>query len=372
MLAHFSGQGKCFNLPRQFELFLEGQFREALHLGLEATGHQELRLRRVAANFETSSNSRLGNCREINPGCQVLDTGQHQRIVMCVVSEMTTQPTIAAFSRVVFPARDAVVEQQYHACIQCRRQARDPVGSGKADFRHETVGKFRPDLFFDCLYGACQPRRCGSLDKLESSWPFSNTLLHHTAVAAHEAFHRQCIQHLIGEDDATRCSGRRIQPVNAFHEVRHALPQAHFLALPQISGHLEDVVRGRQRIHAAQRCEHVGCEPATAGTILEDLAAICLLKHLCALPRNHSAEHGRHLRRRYKVARLAKLGRAGRVVAEPGCIQRMLHELCETDPATRRRYSLTDIRRDALAVRGAHCIRSWQCWRLIVWHVNIT
>jgi hypothetical protein len=28
--------------------------------------------------------------------------------------------------------------------------------------------------------------------------------------------------------------------------------------------------------------------------------------------------------------------------------------------------------RHALAVRGAHCIRNWQCWRLVVWHVNIT
>ena len=98
VLAHLPGQGKCFDLPRQFELFLEGQFREALHLDIKAPSQQELSLRSVTHNVETGSNSRFGDCREINPGCQILDAGQHQRIIVCVVSKMAAQPPVAAFA----------------------------------------------------------------------------------------------------------------------------------------------------------------------------------------------------------------------------------------------------------------------------------
>ena len=78
----------------------------------------------------------------------------------------------------------------------------------------------------------------------------SNALLHDVFPAAHEALDRQRIQHFICENNAVHRCRRRIQPGDETREVGHALAQAGLLTFAQVGGHLENIVRSRQRVQA--------------------------------------------------------------------------------------------------------------------------
>ena len=65
------------------------------------------------------------------------------------------------------------------------------------------------------------------------------------------------------------------------------------------------------------------------------------------------AEQRRHLRRRDEVTARAEFRRTRRVVAEPRCIQGLLHELRKTDHAAGGVDDNSNVLGYALAVRGA-------------------
>jgi hypothetical protein len=81
-------------------------------------------------------------------------------------------------------------------------------------------------------------------------------------------------------------------------------------------------------------------------------SAADVLQDLAALGRETPAEERRDFRRRDEVAACAELGRAGAVVAEPGLVQRHLHEALEAEPAAARIDLFPDAMDQSPAVRG--------------------
>ena len=118
MFSHLTGQSKCFDLPRQFELLFERQRRESPHFRIETATHQELGLCGKTGHLESSCYGRGRDSREVDPRRQILDAGQNQWVVVCVMPEMASQPPVRPLLGVVLTARYAVIEQENSAFLQ--------------------------------------------------------------------------------------------------------------------------------------------------------------------------------------------------------------------------------------------------------------
>jgi hypothetical protein len=124
------------------------------------------------------------------------------------------------------------------------------------------------------------------------------------------------------------------------------------LPLTQIRAHFENQVALRQRALHGQLVEQVGRHYARASAEFENGAAADMLQDFAALSREAAAEQRRHFRRRDEVAARAELARTRAVVAEPGLVQRHLHEALEAEPAAARIDFFPDATDEAPAVLG--------------------
>ncbi len=124
------------------------------------------------------------------------------------------------------------------------------------------------------------------------------------------------------------------------------------LPLAQVGAHVQDAVTRGERPESRQLVEQDGGHRTRAGAEFENLAAAKRRQYFGALARDATAEHRRDLGRRDEVARGAQLSRPCAVVAEPGLVQRELHERREADPAAARVDLAPDPILERPAVRG--------------------
>ena len=128
----------------------------------------------------------------------------------------------------------------------------------------------------------------------------------------------------------------------------------------EICGHFEDQVFVGEPFEFGELAEHVDREPAAAGAQFEYRRAAERIEDFRALPGDDPAEQRRQLRRRDEIAGRAEFRGAGCVVAEPGGVQRVVHELGEADRAPGFADALADERGTNRAVLGAFAFEFWK------------
>ena len=167
-----------------------------------------------------------------------------------------------------------------------------------------------------------------------------------------EALHRQRIQNFVRQHDAAEFLGQAVEPFDACRVRRRPLAHERLLPFPQVRTHFENEIALGQGALRRQLVEQIGRHHARAGAEFEDRAAADVLQDFAALGREAAAEQRRHLRRGDEVAAGAELARAGAVIAEPGLVQRHLHEALEADPTRLRIDGVVNAIDDPLAMSG--------------------
>ena len=122
------------------------------------------------------------------------------------------------------------------------------------------------------------------------------------------------------------------------------------LARGEIGADLQDGVALGQHAKCGELAQHYPRHPPAARAELEDLPTADR-QHRGALARHTAAEEIRHLRGGDKVPAGTEFGAAGAVVAQPGRIQRQLHEALERQPSAACDKLPADQRGEGLAVR---------------------
>ena len=199
----------------------------------------------------------------------------------------------------------------------------------------------------------------------------THSLLLYSSIAANESFNRQCIEYFISNDNAADRIRRGPHPGHKVRKVSQVLVNVLFLPLAKVGRHLEDSISGWQRMEFSQAREYIDRKLARASPVFKDLTTINLREDLSALARDDVAENRRHFRGGDEITPFTELCRTGCVIPQPLCIQSVLHKLRETDITPSFTDTLTNERRNALAVRSTVSIGFWQRWRQIVLHVNM-
>ena len=115
--------------------------------------------------------------------------------------------------------------------------------------------------------------------------------------------------------------------------------------------------------------QHVCGKFAGACAKLQHATSIDASENLCTLTRNYIPIHCGDFGRRYEIAIGAELRCPGAVISQPGRVQRLMHELGETDLSASRANAVANMIGDAGTVRGTGFIGNGQRWRLFVLHV---
>ena len=133
------------------------------------------------------------------------------------------------------------------------------------------------------------------------------------------------------------------------------------MPLAQVRADFENQVPARKTPLLAQLRQHVRRHDAGAGTDLHDVPAPQAGQDFNALRSETTAEQGRNLRRRHEVSVGPEFATAGAVVAEPGLVERFLHEAFEAHPAV----VALDLVADGIDQPGAVFKRQGIGWRQI-------
>ena len=73
-----------------------GNDANPLQLQIQAAAEQKLCLWCITDDIESGGNRRFGHGRKVDPGGDVLDTGENEWVIVRMVAEVTTQPAAAA------------------------------------------------------------------------------------------------------------------------------------------------------------------------------------------------------------------------------------------------------------------------------------
>ena len=209
-------------------------------------------------------------------------------------------------------------------------------------------------LALDMAHGRRQQRIGGTVLADETARGIKrDMLLEDLAVEDRESRGRQRVDDFVREHNAgPAIVHRALQPFHAREHVRRqAFAQPQLLALAQIGARFEDGVARRQTMRRRQAFERgLGEGAGTAADFHEHRIVAEPGEHRRERVGDAFGEQRPQFGRGDEIAAFPELGRARAVIAQPGRVQRQLHETPERKRAAVARDLIPDQRRKAFAV----------------------